>query len=239
MTDQTTDQTTDQITYPSDASAATYLLTVRGRMTAASVEEARKIHNDTAGAPPSVAAARSLGDLSHNTFIGYGDGNRDELLFIDFWNSLSGLGRFFADPQVQAGAGLLFATRDNPVWAPAADFGSFHLAVPSGRAATGLGVIRSKITSVGAAASAFRAYADATVNTSRRHGIVSHSLFVKAAEPGAPAEPEIIGLDLWLDAAEMADYYELSLGFEHLGPAFAGAPDSTIWRAAPGGWTEW
>jgi hypothetical protein len=229
----------EQTTYPSDTSAATYLLTVRGRMTAASVDEARKIHNDTAGAPPSVAAARSLGDLSHNTYIGFGEENRDELLFIDFWNSLTGLGQFFSDPQVQAGAGLLFTSRDNPVWASAADFGSFHLAVPSGRSATGLGVLRAKVTSLAAAAGAFRAYADTTVNVSRRHGIVSHSLWVKAAEPGGPAEPEIIGLDVWLDAAEMSDYYDRSLGFEHLGPAFAGRPDSTLWRATPGGWTEW
>jgi hypothetical protein len=229
----------DQTTYPSDVSAATFLLTVRGRMAAASVDEARKIHNDTAGAPPSVAAARSLGDLSHNTFIGFGSENRDDLLFIDFWNSLSGLRQFFADPQVKVGAGLLFTSMDNPVWAPAADFGSFHLAVPSGQPVAGLGVIRSKVTSVGAAAAAFRAYADATINSSRRRGIVSHSLFVKVAEPGAPAEPEITGLDVWLDAAEMADYYGMSLGFEHLGPVFAGAPDSTIWQAAPGGWTEW
>jgi hypothetical protein len=64
-------------------------------------------------------------------------------------------------------------------------------------------------------------------------------LWVKAAEPGVPAEAEVIGLDVWLDAAEMSDYYERSLGFEHLGPVFDGAPDSTLWRAAPGGWTEW
>lgn len=229
----------DPTSYPSDASAATYLLTVRGRTTAASVDEARKIHNDTAGAPPSVAAARSLGDLSHNVFTGYGDGNRDELLFLDFWNSLSGLGQFFGDPQVQAAAGLLFATRDNPVWAPAPSFGSFHLAMPSGSAATGLGIIRAKVTSFGDAADAFRAYADATINVSRRHGIVSHNLYVKVDAPGAPAEPEVIGVDVWLDADAMAAYYEMSLGFEHLGPAFAGAPDSTVWHAAPGGWTEW
>jgi len=38
--------------YPSDASAATYLLTVRGTITAPSVEEARGIHNSTAGNRP-------------------------------------------------------------------------------------------------------------------------------------------------------------------------------------------
>ena len=47
-----------------------------------------------------------------------------EILFIDYWNSLSGLGQFFADPQVQEGASRLFAERDGVVWAPTSGFGS-------------------------------------------------------------------------------------------------------------------
>jgi hypothetical protein len=229
----------ETLSYPDDASAATFLLTVRGKMAAASLEEGRDVHNATAGAPPSVAAARALGDLSHNVYVGYGDDEKSELLFIDYWNSLSGLGRFFSDPQVQAGAKTLFANRDNPLWAPADDFGSFHLAAPGGRTPTGIGMLRAQVTSLDKAAAAFRAYASATINQARRHGLVSHSLWIRMPEPGAPAEPEIIGVDVWLDADEMARYYDLMLGFEHLGPAFAGRPDSSIWRTAPGEWTEW
>ena len=81
--------------YPSDASAATFLLTVRGTFAASSVEEARGIHNMTAGNPAGVEAARSLGDLSHNVYIGMGEDHNRELLFIDYWNSLTGLGQFF------------------------------------------------------------------------------------------------------------------------------------------------
>ncbi len=28
----------------------------------------------------------------------------------------------------------------------------------------------------------------------------------------------------------MNEYYELSLGFEHFGPVFAGAPDTSVWQ---------
>jgi hypothetical protein len=223
--------------YPADASAATFLLTVRGTIVAGSIEEARGIHNMTAGNPAGVEAARSLGDLSHNAYIGMGEGHERELLFLDYWNSLTGLRQFFSDPQVKQGGGMLFSTMDNPVWAAASDFGAFHLAVPSGTSPAGVGLLRAKVSSVDKAATAFRDYASATINASRRHGIVSHSLWIKAVEPGET--PEIVGLDMWLDPDQMAIYYGLSLGFEMLGPVFAGAPDETTWRAAPGDWVEW
>src|SRR5262249_38660315 len=113
--------------YPADAGAATYLLTVRGKVTTASVADARELHNSTAGAPQGVAAARALGDLSHNVYSAAGQAD-GEILFIDYWNSLSGLGQFFSDPQVQAGAAQLFAERDGVVWGQTEGFGDFHLA---------------------------------------------------------------------------------------------------------------
>jgi hypothetical protein len=229
----------EAVSYPDDASAATFLLTIRGTMAAGSLEEGRTVHNATAGAPPSVAAARSLGDLSHNVYVGYGQEQRGEMLFIDHWNSLSGLGRFFSDPQVEAGGNTLFTSRESPLWAPAGDFGSYHLPTPSGRAPAGIGLLQAQVTSLDKAASAFRAYASATINRARRQGLVSHSLWTRVPDPGTPAEPEIIGVDVWLDADEMSDYYDLMIGFEHLGPAFAGKPDSSIWRTPPGEWIEW
>lgn len=29
------------------------------------------------------------------------------------------------------------------------------------------------------------------------------------------------------------------LGFDALGPVFAGEPATSVWRSAPGDWTEW
>ena len=224
---------------PPGAGAATFLLTVRGRAKAATTEEARTVHNSTAGNPAGVEAARSLGDLSHQVFTGYGDAQAGELLFIDFWNSLPGLGQFFSDPQVLAGADLLFGSRDAPVWSATSGFGGFHLTVPAGRAVTGVGLIRVPVSSLDKAADAFTAYTAATINASRRHGIVSHSVWSRVANPGERPDPEVIGVDLWMDAEKMTGYYDLGLGFDALGPVFAGAPDTSVWQSAPGDWTEW
>src|ERR1035438_8407244 len=84
-------------TYPADAGATTYLLTVRGSTVPSTLEETRNIHNSTAGAPQSAAGARALGDLSHNVYAPIGEDRDGQLLFIDLWNSVAGLGTFFAN----------------------------------------------------------------------------------------------------------------------------------------------
>jgi hypothetical protein len=229
----------DIATYPPDAGATTYLLTVRGAANASTLEEARAIHNSTAGAPQSAAGARSLGDLSHNVFAPINKELDGQLLFIDRWNSLSGLGNFFANPHVQEAAGQLFSSRDGIVWSRLDGFGGFALPVPSGRTTSAVGLIQVSVTSVDDAAKAFTAYAGTTINTARSYGMVSHATWLRLPNPGEPATNEIIGVDTWMDADRMNEYYDLSLGFEHFGPVFAGAPETSVWRTAPGDWVEW
>lgn len=229
----------DTATYPPDAGAATFLLTVRGTTATPTLDEARATHNATAGAPQSAAGARSLGDLSHNVFAPISPELSGQLLFIDFWNSLSGLGNFFANPHVQEAASQLFTTRDGTVWSRLEGYGAFHLPVASGRSIGAVGLIQVTVTSLEAAAPAFTAYAAATINTARSYGIVSHSTWARVPNPGEPATSDIIGLDMWMDADRMNEYYDRSLGFEHFGPVFAGAPDTSVWRSAPGEWVEW
>ena len=226
-------------TYPADAGAETFLLTVRGKTVAAGLEDARTLHNATAGAPQSAAGARALGDLSHNVYAPIGKELDGQLQFIDLWNSMSGLGTFFSNPQVQAAAGQLFATRDGIVWSRLEGFGAFHLPLPTGRSIGAVGLLQARVTSVEQAAGAFVAYAATTINTARTYGMVSHSLWVRVPNPGEAPTPEVIGVDLWMDAERMNEYYELSLGFDHLGRVFAGAPDTSVWRSAPGDWVEW
>jgi len=241
MTDTTVASPADTGTpaYPADAGATTYLLTVRGTTVQPSIDAIGTIHNSTAGAPQSAAAARSLGDLSHNVYTPVGTGLDGQLLFIDLWNSLSGLGMFFGNPQVEAAAGQLFSHREGVVWSRLDGFGGFHLPTPRGRSASAVGLIRAAVTSIEEAAKAFTAYAAATINTARSFGIVSHTTWVRVPDPGQPQTSEIIGVDVWMDADRMNEYYELQLGFEHLEPLFAGAPDTSVWRAAPGDWVEW
>jgi hypothetical protein len=228
------------VNYPPDAGATTYLLTFRGRVKTPTAAEARELHNATAGSPDGVAAARALGDLSHNVYTTAGNGAAaDELLFIDYWNSPSGLRQFFADAQVQAGAAQTFAERDGVLWAPTVGFGDFHLATPSGTDQVGVGLLRVGVNAIESAAPAFDAYAASTINTARRYGQVSHTTWSRLPDPGETISPEIIGVDMWSDVEQMNAYYQLGLGFEHLRPAFAGEPNTSVWRAAEGTWAEW
>jgi hypothetical protein len=226
-------------TFPADAGAETYLLTVRGKFAADSLATALQVHNATAGAPQSVAGARSLGDLSHNVFVPYGEHAPRELLFIDFWNSLTGLGQFFANPQVQASAAELFTERDGAAWSQAPGYGHFHLMVPAGKGVAGLGLMRVRVTSVQDASLAFRAYTAATLSKSRLYGIVAGTTWIKVPNPGEQPEPELISIDLWTEPDQMAAYYKLELGFDTIGPVFAGPPQTSAWQAAPGEWAEW
>jgi hypothetical protein len=225
--------------YPADAGANSFLLTVRGKFAAKSVDEARQIHNSTAGAPQSIEGARSLGDLSHNVFTGVSDALNGELLFIDIWNSGSGLGQFFGNHDVQKAAAMLFSSRDGIVWSSLAGAPAFNLLMPAGKEVKGIGLLKTKVTSLGAAADAFTKYAGAIINRARRSGMVSHSTWTRVPNPGEQPGNEIISVDRWMDPEEMGKYYEARLGFEHLGPVFAGEPDTSTWQAAPGHWNEW
>jgi hypothetical protein len=226
-------------TYPADAGATRFLLTVRGKTVPSNLEDVRNLHNTTAGAPQSAAGARSLGDLSHNVYSPIGRELQGQLLFIDLWNSASGLNMFFSNPQVQAAAAQLFSTRDGIVWSGLEGFGDFHLLIPKGRSIGAVGLLHATVNSVDQAAGAFTAYAASTINTARSYGIVSHSIWRRVPNPGEAPAQEVIGVDLWMDGDRMNEYYDLSLGFEHFGPVFAGAPDTSTWQAAPGDWVEW
>jgi hypothetical protein len=226
-------------TYPADASAATYLLTVRGRTVPPSLEDTRSMHNTTAGAPQSAAGARALGDLSHNVYAPIGKDQTGQLLFIDLWNSVTGLNTFFSNPQVQEAAGQLFETRDGIVWSHLDGFGAYSLALPNGRSVGAVGILQVTVTSVEEAAGAFTAYAGTTINTARSYGMVSHSTWLRVPNPGEAPTQELIGVDFWMDADRMNEYYELSLGFEHFSAVFAGAPETSVWQSAPGDWEEW
>ena len=227
------------VSYPADAGATAFLLTVRGATTPTSAGRLREVHNITAGDPGGVAAARSLGDLSHSVYLGRGAALRGELLFIDYWNSLSGLAQFFSIPDVIEGAKQLFSSRDATAWTPATDFGNVHLVVPSHGAIGGVGLLRVAVTSLDKAGAAFTAYTTATVNRARRYGLVAHSVWTRVPDPGERPVLEVIAVDYWADEDAMDKYYDLKLGFDILAPVFAGQPITSSWASAPGDWVEW
>ena len=101
--------TTLPFTLAVDPTPTLFLLTVEGIAAAPDRERTRQAHNLAAGSDQGVAAARAHGDLSHAVYVPAGPAaTEDRLLFIDLWNSVEGLMRFFANPQVQQGGAMVF-----------------------------------------------------------------------------------------------------------------------------------
>ncbi len=223
--------------YPADAGSDVFLLTVIGSPTASTVAEARELHNNTAGAAPSVAGARALGDLSHNVFLP-AEADDLKLLFIDTWNSPSGVGQFFGNPQVAEAAAALFTERAATLWAPLAGSGSYTLPMPSGRSVAGVGYLRAPVSSLDAAQAAFAQHGAAQINRARLAGQVSHTVWVPVSMDGSAPASEVLGLDYWLDVDQMIGFYNEG-DFKHIAPVFTGAPDSGTWKAAGSDWVEW
>jgi hypothetical protein len=216
------------------------LLTVRGQLIPKTLDAARKLHNETAGSPQGIAAARSLGDLSHKVYLPVtkAPGTKEgELLFLDTWLSAEGIGKFFSNPHVQEQGSNLFSSRDPVVWMPARGAFSFHLPAPAGKSERYLGIVRGPVTSPEQAIQTFREALAPRLSDARRRGQLSHEIFLRAPMPGAPTTPELFGIDVWCDAAGMQEHYRELAGLEG---AFAGAPQMSVWEEPrDGGWSEW
>ncbi len=215
-------------------------LAIRGTLKTAVLEEARAIHNQTAGNPAGVAAARALGDLSHNVFVPLGDAKdaASELLILDLWNSVEGLGKFFSDPQVQAGGDMIFAKRDPVVWQAAGARG-FVLPTPAGRAQRFVGLVRGTVKSRDAAVAAFDTLERQSINAGRLVGQISHQIFFRLTPPGAPPSLELFGVDVWMDAEGMTKFYQDGSHNSLLADVFAGPPVTSVWKQPAGSWVEW
>jgi hypothetical protein len=220
-----------------------YLLAIRGTLAPSTLEAARAIHNETAGAPANVAAAQALGDLSHMVYVPI-DGHvrregAGEFLILDLWNNLEGLNRFFANPQVQEQAGQIFTTRDPVVWAPASGLLSYHFPAPYGKNERIVGVVRGPVRSHEEARAVHNAIVAGQVNKARKASSLSHEAFFRLAPPNTPEALEFFAVDVWMSASGMAAYYEdpeFLRGFQEL---FAGPPSTSTWAHPAGNWVEW
>ena len=212
-------------------------LTVRG--TAIRTGDAmRTVHNETAGSPQGIAAARSLGDLSHKVFVPKGgDAKPDELLFLDIWVEAGGIQKFFSHPDVAAQGAQLFTTKDATVWMPARGSYSYNLPAPRDKHDRFVGLVRGPIASPEKSIDIFREADARAVADARKRGLLSHELFIKLAAPGAPLE--LLGIDVWCDEAGMNAHYADATHMKALSGAFTGMPSASIWQQAPGVWSEW
>src|SRR5262249_13240931 len=161
----------------------------------ATIEASRAVHNATAGNPQGVAAAKSLGDLSHMVYVPTGtDGAASELLILDIWNSVDGLNQFFSNHDVQEGGNMIFVERDPVVWMPARGAFTYHLAVPKGKNDRYVGVVRGPVRSHDEAIAAHNAFATGAVNQARAAGNLSHDVYFRLAQPGTPESLELLAV---------------------------------------------
>jgi hypothetical protein len=222
-----------------------YLLTIRGTLSPATLEAARKVHNQTAGDPAGVAAAKSLGDVSHMVYVPMEhDGHAKtkgagELLIMDLWYSMDGLNTFFADPHVQEGGAAIFTERDPVVWAPAEGFTSFHIPAPFGKNDRIVAVVRGTVNSVVEAKELHNTAMTKIISKARKFGMLSHEAYFRLAAPNSPDALEYFHVDVWMRGDEMGDYYgdeEFLESFDHF---FTAEAADSVWVHPKGDWVEW
>lgn len=223
--------------------ATPVFLTVRGKYIPQDLEGCRVVHNDTAGSPAGMAAARSLGDLSHKIYAplsGPQSGAKDgEVLFMDWWQDPKGLMDFFSNQNVQMQGAKLFASRDATVWMPAKGAFIYNLPAAASKSERYVGLVRGPIGSPEASLSIFRAADQRAQRAARARGLLSHELFIKLAHPDDKSGHELLGVDVWCDAKGMGEHYGDPHEMKALSGAFTFAPTTSVWQQAPGQWSEW
>ncbi|HVZ75023.1 MAG TPA: hypothetical protein VHJ20_21725 [Polyangia bacterium] len=222
--------------------ATPYLLTVRGTLVPKSIDEARTLHNATAGSAEGMAAARALSDVSHTVYVPargaemLSGAKPGELLFLDHWLDPAGLQQFFAHKDVQAQAGKLFSSRDGSLWMSARGSFGFHAYPTAGKPPRFVGLLRAPVTSPEKAIAAFAGLVSKNLRTARTRGQLSHELFVRMGAPGEPVE--ILGVDTWATIEGLSTHYADPAAMSGLDGAFAGAPTASVWEQATG-FNEW
>jgi hypothetical protein len=222
-----------------------YLLTIRGTLAPATLEASRKVHNQTAGNPAGVAAAQSLGDVSHMVYVPMEhDGHAKtkgagELLIMDLWYSMDGLNTFFADKQVQEGGAAIFTERDPVVWAPADGFVSFHIPAPFGKNDRIVAIARGTVNSVADAKKLHNAAMTKTISKARKLGMLSHEAYFRMAAPNSPEALEYLQVDVWMNGEGMGSYYGDEEFLESFNHFFTAEASDSVWVHPKGYWIEW
>lgn len=219
----------------------TYLLSIRGTLKPDTLEASRKIHNETAGAPQSVAAAKALGDLSHLVHVplAQSNGKSGEFLILDIWNKIDGLNQFFANKLVQEQAGEIFSDRDPVVWTPAEGFFNYHIPAPYGMNNRIVAIVRGMVKSRAEAMAVHNQIVGGGVNAVRMEGGLTHDAYFRLTPPGTPESLEFLAVDTWMSAEGMKKVYEnpeFLAGFTKL---FAAPPVTSTWQHPAGEWVEW
>jgi len=224
-----------------EAANIVYQLSIHGKLAPKTLEAARTLHNQTAGDPQNVAAARALGDLSHMVYVpaDHAGPEAGEFLILDLWNSMDGLNQFFANPQVQHQGGLIFAERDPVVWTPAEGFTSYNLPTPAGQNDRYVGVVRGLVRSRAEARTLHNTLVSKAINKARARSNFSHQAYFRLTPPGVPESLEFFAVDVWWNLEGMGKHYEDPEFMSAFMEMFAAPPIATVWVHPGGEWVEW
>ncbi len=218
-----------------------FLLSIRGTLASPTLEAARKLHNSTAGAPANIAAAKSLGDLSHMVYVPMEVPRKGagEFLILDIWNSMDGLNNFFANPTVLEQAGQIFTQRDPVVWAAVDGFVSYHIPAPSGMNDRFVTTARGIVKNMEEARKLHNSAIVKTLGKARKAGNLSHESYFRMAAPGSPEALEWFGVDVWTRPDEMMGYYEDTDFLAGFNEIFTAEAITAVWVHPKGEWSEW
>jgi len=218
-----------------------FLLAIRGTLASPTVEAARKLHNSTAGHPENVAAAKSLGDLSHMVYVPMEKPKKGagEFLILDIWNNVDGINSFFANPTVQEQAGQIFTQRDPVVWTAADGFFGYEIPAPFGMNDRFVTTARATVKSVDEARKLHNDSMIKVLPKARKAGILSHRSYFRMAAPGSPEALQYFAIDVWMSPDGMMGYYDdpdFLAGYNHM---FTAEADTGVWMHPAGTWSEW
>lgn len=218
-----------------------FLLTIQGTLSPKTLAEASAIHNQTAGNPDGVAAARSLGDLSHMVYLPIEQSTTaaGDVLFMDLWNNIEGLNTFFANPDVQKGGDLIFSKRDPVVWVPAEGFYTYHLPAPYGKNDRYVAMVRGIVNSREEAMAINNQIVAGGINSARMAGDLTHDAYFRLVAPGEPESLEFLAIDVWMDGAGMATFYQNPDFQNGVMKLFSAPPTISTWVQTTGDWFEW
>jgi len=214
-----------------------YLLTVFGAR-ALSLEDMRPVHNRVAGNPEDVAAAKALSDLSHMVYTSV-DEQSAAFVIMDLWTNPAGLNQFFAERQEKQAAGGLFTQIDPVVWEPAEGFFTYHIPVPTGHNDRFFGLFRGTVASRERACTLVNQLMIRDLHKARAVGHLSHEVYFRLAQPGAPASLEFLSVDGWFDLAGMKRYYDDLDAGPALDGLFTAPPSTWLLKHPTGEWIEW
>jgi hypothetical protein len=220
--------------------ATPLLLTVQGESAASDGETVRNAHNMAAGSDQGVAAARSLGDLSHAVYVPLEPTvGANNLMFIDYWNSIEGLMKFFSDPQVEKGGEMVFKRRDPIVWTRTPGLPNFNLPAPAGRNDRFVGLVQGPVKSHAVAETLVTELLRTAANRHRANGLITREWYFRLNPPGQPETLEAIGVDVWFDKGGMEATYADSSELGGFADLFTARPATSTWKKPAGQWVEW